>query len=485
MHFNKKLLSGLISAVCIGFAVSLSINAYAEKPQASTTAAHLPLKELQAFSEVYARIKQDYVENVDDKKLITDAIRGMLSGLDPHSAYLDEDDFTELQVGTSGEFGGLGIEVGMEDGFVKVISPIDDTPAQKAGLKPGDLIIRLNDTPVKGMSLSDAVKVMRGKPKSKIILTIVREGAPKPFKVTIIRDVIKVKSVKKRLLEKGYGYLRITSFQSKTTQGVIDAVADLNKENKLKLKGLVIDLRNNPGGVLHAAVGVSDNFLDSGKIVYTDGRISDSKMEYFAQKGDVLDGAPIIVLVNQGSASASEIVAGALQDHKRALIVGKKTFGKGSVQTVLPLDEKTAVKITTARYFTPSGRSIQASGIIPDIPVEPLKVTGSDKNEGLEVLTEASLSGHLDNPNTQKKDEVEKPKSETTNDESNTDNTSDTNSNNDKSETKESDSGKSQSDKKDKDSGKSLAEKDYQLYEALNLLKSMDLIQNHLNKAKE
>jgi carboxyl-terminal processing protease len=232
-------------------------------------------------------------------------------------------------------------------------------------------------------------------------------------------------------------------------------------------------------------VGVSDNFLDSGKIVYTDGRISDSKMEYFAQKGDVLDGAPIIVLVNQGSASASEIVAGALQDHKRALIVGKKTFGKGSVQTVLPLDEKTAVKMTTARYFTPSGRSIQASGIIPDIPVEPLKVTGTDKNEGLEVLTEASLSGHLDNPNTQKKDGAETPKPETTDDVPSTDNTSDTNSDKDKSETKESDSDKSQSDKKDKDSGKSLAEKDYQLYEALNLLKSMDLIQNHLNKAKE
>jgi carboxyl-terminal processing protease len=476
MHFNKKLLSGLISGVCIGLAIGISVNAYAEKEQSPK----LPLKELQAFSEVYARIKQDYVEAIDDKKLITDAIRGMLSGLDPHSAYLDADEFTELQVGTSGEFGGLGIEVGMEDGFVKVISPIDDTPAQKAGLQPGDLIIRLNDTPVKGMTLSDAVKIMRGKPKSKIVLSIVREGTPKPFKVTIIRDVIKVKSVKKRLLETGYGYLRITSFQSKTTQGVLEAIAELNKENKTALKGLVIDLRNNPGGVLHAAVGVSDVFLNEGKIVYTDGRISDSKMEYFAQKGDKLQGAPIIVLVNQGSASASEIVAGALQDHKRALIVGKKTFGKGSVQTVLPLDEKTAVKMTTARYFTPSGRSIQASGIIPDIPVEPLKVTGTDKNEGLEVLTEASLSGHLDNPNTDKKD----TKTTATTEE----NAASEKASSEKTAPVSTETEPKADEKTEKTtlkSDKSLAEKDYQLYEALNLLKSMDLIQNHLSKAKK
>ena len=470
MHFNKKLLSGLIAGVCIGLVTSTSVNVFAK----SDTTPKLPLKELQTFSEVYARIKQDYVESVDDKKLITDAIRGMLSGLDPHSAYLNEDEFTELQVGTSGEFGGLGIEVGMEDGFVKVISPIDDTPAQKAGLEPGDLIIRLDETPVKGMTLGDAVKIMRGKPKSKIVLMVVREGKPKPFKVTIIRDIIKVKSVKKRMLETGYGYLRITSFQSKTTNSVLEAIKTLNKENKTALKGLVLDLRNNPGGVLHAAVGVSDAFLDDGKIVYTDGRIEDSKMKYFAQKGDALNGAPLVVLVNQGSASASEIVAGALQDHKRALIVGKKTFGKGSVQTVLPLDEKTAVKMTTARYFTPSGRSIQAEGIEPDIPVEPLKVTGSDKNNGFEVLSEASLSGHLDNPNATKKQnnekELTKEQKPSTVDKSSkldqkqkaTDKTSD----------------------KTADTDKSLAEKDYQLYEALNLLKSMNLIQSKLNSLK-
>ena len=458
MPFNKKLLSGLIAGACIGLATGINVTVFAER----TTNIQLPLKELQTFSEVYARVKQDYVEDVDDKKLITDAIRGMLSGLDPHSAYLDAEEFTELQVGTSGEFGGLGIEVGMEDGFVKVISPIDDTPAQKAGLKPGDLIIRLNDTPVKGMTLSDAVKIMRGKPKSKIVLTIVREGEPKPFKVTIIRDIIKVKSVKKRMLETGYGYLRITSFQAKTTTSVIDAIKALNKENKAPLKGLVIDLRNNPGGVLNAAVGVSDAFLNDGKIVYTDGRIEDSKMQYFAQKGDVLNGAPIVVLVNQGSASASEIVAGALQDQKRALIVGKKTFGKGSVQTVLPLDEKTAVKITTARYFTPLGRSIQAEGIEPDILVEPLKVTGS-KDTGFEMISEASLSGHLANPNEAKQSKPEnkdKRKQDTVLD--------------------------SLDSKKEKDkTDASLAEKDYQLYEALNLLKSMDLIQNHLSKKQE
>lgn len=464
MHFNKKSLSGVIAGICVGLTMGASVNVFALKENALK----LPLKELQTFSEVYARIKQDYVEEIDDKKLITDAIRGMLSGLDPHSAYLDADEFTELQVGTSGEFGGLGIEVGMEDGFVKVISPIDDTPAQKAGLKPGDLIIRLDDTPVKGMTLSDAVKIMRGKPKSEIILTVVREGAPKPFKVTIIRDIIKVKSVKKRMLEAGYGYLRITSFQSKTTNAVLDAVKALDKENKSPLKGLVLDLRNNPGGVLHAAVGVSDAFLNDGKIVYTEGRIQDSKMKYFAQKGDVLNGAPMVVLVNQGSASASEIVSGALQDHKRALIVGKKTFGKGSVQTVLPLDEKTAVKMTTARYFTPSGRSIQAEGIVPDIPVDPLKVTGGSKDSGFEVLTEASLSGHLDNPNATKeeKDAAKKQEAETKKPADN------------KLLDKKKGTNKSEDEKP-------LAEKDYQLYEALNLLKSMDLIQNRLGRSEK
>ncbi|WP_299871961.1 S41 family peptidase [uncultured Cocleimonas sp.] len=443
MPLKKSLTTGAISGVFIGLAVSFSINAFALKPSSQT----LPLAQLKKFSEVYARIKNDYVEEVDDKKLITDAISGMLSGLDPHSAYLDEEAFTELRVGTSGEFGGLGIEVGMENGFVKVIAPIDDTPAKKAGLKSGDLIIRLDDKSVKGLTLNDAVKLMRGKPGEAIELLITREGKSKPFKITIVRDVIKVKSVKKRILEKDYGYLRISSFQSKTTDNTKTAIEDLLKDNKNALKGLVLDLRDNPGGVLNGAVGVSDVFLRKGNIVYTEGRVDDALMRYNATPDDLLEGAPLVVLVNQGSASASEIVAGALQDHKRALIIGTKTFGKGSVQTVLPLDEKTGVKLTTARYFTPSGRSIQAKGIEPDITVEELEFKKKDENteEDISPLSEADLSGHISNPNGEKK----KPEA----------------SNNDA------------IDAKDKSEEKNLVETDFQLYEALNLLKSMNLIQ--------
>ena len=343
----------------------------------------------------------------------------------------------------------------MENGFVKVISPIDDTPAYKAGLKAGDLIIRLDDKPVKGLTLGDAVKLMRGKPGEPIKLMVVREGKDKPFKIKIVRAIIKIKSVKQRILEPGFGYVRISSFQSKTTQGVIDALKKLKKENKGKLKGIILDLRNNPGGVLNGAVGVSDVFLNnSGKIVYTEGRVADALMRYDANPGDKLNGAPIVILVNQGSASASEIVAGALQDHKRALIVGEKTFGKGSVQTVLPLDSKTAVKITTARYFTPSGNSIQAKGIIPDIVVKPLRLKDETKEEedAFVPLSEADLTGHLSNPKIESKKKsdtkIEAVKKET-----------------DKT-------------KKDKLTDANLATKDYPLYEALNVLKSMSLIQN-------
>lgn len=472
MRLNKNVITTLTLGAVLGFTASFSLDLIADSHQDSPI---LPLKELQKFSEVYGRIKQDYVEKVDDKELITDAIRGMLTGLDPHSAYLDADEFKELQVGTSGEFGGLGIEVGIEDGFVKVIAPIDDTPAQKAGLEAGDLIIRLDEKPVKGMTLMDAVKVMRGKPKSPIELTIVREGKDKPFKVTIIRDIIKVKSVKYRLLEPGYAYLRVSSFQSRTTRSVLDAIKALKEDNKkahnMPLKGLVLDLRNNPGGVLHAAVGVSDAFLNDGKIVYTDGRVDDSKMKYFAKEGDVLDNAPLVVLVNQGSASASEIVSGALQDHKRALIVGRKTFGKGSVQTVLPLDETTAVKLTTARYFTPNGRSIQAEGIVPDIEIEPLTVSKNGDDDNFGDISEANLQGHLDNPNnkgddkekTQDKDKDEVKDNKQVKEEEKTDDNAD-----------------NASDKKKKK--QKLAEEDYELYEALNVLKSMSLIQSRIGK---
>jgi carboxyl-terminal processing protease len=415
-----------------GLSLSIGHGVFAERE--AETAASLPVEELRTFSDVFGRIKNDYVEDVEDKVLLENAVRGMLSGLDPHSSYLDQEQFKELQVGTSGEFGGLGIEVGMEDGFVKVIAPIDDTPAQRAGVEAGDLIIRLDDTPVKGLSLNDAVKIMRGKPGTTLRLTIVREGVEQPLKIDIKRDVIKVKSVKQRILADGFGYVRISQFQSKTAENMVDAVAELRKEAGGPLKGLVLDLRNNPGGVLNGAVAVSDAFLKKGLIVYTEGRVNDSKLRFNATPDDILDNAPLVVLVNQGSASASEIVSGALQDHRRAIIVGNQTFGKGSVQTILPLSNGTAVKLTTARYFTPSGRSIQAEGIKPDIELEQVRVSAADG--AFEPIKEADLSGHLSNGNGD---------------------------------------GKKKSDGTANDEKESLAHTDYQLYEALNLLKGLSL----------
>ncbi|MDT8311564.1 MAG: S41 family peptidase [Methylophaga sp.] len=359
---------------------------------------------MRAFSEIFGRIKSSYVEPVKDQELIENAIRGMLSGLDPHSSYLDLEGFKALREGTSGEFGGLGIEVSMEDGFVKVVAPIDDTPAAEAGVQAGDLIIRLDDKPVKGMSLNDAVDIMRGEPGSKIKLTIIREGEDKPLTLELTRAIIKVKSVKYEMLEPGYGYLRISTFQSPTGQSVRDAISDMKKENDGKLKGLVLDLRNNPGGVLDAAVEVSDAFIDKGLIVYTEGRIEDADQKFHAKPGDMLNGAPIIVLVNVGSASASEIVAGALQDHQRAVIIGSKTFGKGSVQTVMPLTNDTAVKMTTARYYTPNGRSIQADGIVPDIAIEGIQVSALEDSQ-FTPLREADLARHLENGQKQEADE--------------------------------------------------------------------------------
>jgi carboxyl-terminal processing protease len=433
----------LLSGLFAGVLLSIGHGVFAEKDEVRAT---LPVEELRTFSDVFGRIKNDYVVDVDDKELIENAIRGMLSGLDPHSAYLDSEEFTELQVGTTGQFGGLGIEVGMEDGFVKVIAPIDDTPAERAGVQAGDLIIRLDDTPVKGMSLNDAVKIMRGKPGSSIELTIVREGLDKPIKINITRDIIKVKSVRARMLDPGYGYLRISQFQSKTADYMVDAIDELIKENKGALKGLILDLRNNPGGVLNGAVAVSDAFLTKGMIVYTEGRIADSRLRFNATPDDIIDGAPLVVLVNQGSASASEIVAGALQDHKRAIIVGAKTFGKGSVQTILPLSSDSALKLTTARYYTPSGRSIQAEGITPDIVLETIEVAQVETN--IEPLKESDLTHHLKNGNGDKSDK-------------------------DKGAAKE-------SDKSDTDKGKSLVRDDYMLYEALNLLKGLVILQDRM-----
>jgi carboxyl-terminal processing protease len=368
----------------------------AEAPAAAVNGkAPLPLEELRTFAEVMDRIKAAYVEPVDDKTLLENAIKGMLSNLDPHSAYLEPEAFAELQESTSGEFGGLGIEVGTEDGFIKVVSPIDDTPASKAGIQPGDLIVKIDGQPTKGLSLMEAVDKMRGKAGSKINLTLVREGG-RPFDVELTRAVIKVKSVKSQLLEDGYGLIRITQFQVNTGEEVGKALAKLRKDNGKKLRGLVLDLRNNPGGVLQAAVEVSDHFLKKGLIVYTEGRIANSELRFNADPADASEGVPLVVLINGGSASASEIVAGALQDHKRGVLMGTDSFGKGSVQTVLPLNNDRALKLTTALYFTPNGRSIQAQGIVPDIEVNRAKLT---REEGGELIKEADLAGHLGNGN--------------------------------------------------------------------------------------
>ncbi|MCB1927294.1 MAG: S41 family peptidase [Rhodocyclaceae bacterium] len=392
----------VMTGVCAGILISLNLSAQAER----VSTLPLPVEELRAFADVFNAVKQGYVEPVEDKKLITQAISGMLAGLDPHSAYLDADAFKDLQVGTQGEFGGLGIEVGMEDGFVKVISPIEDTPAFRAGVKAGDLIVKLDDTPVKGMSLSDAVKRMRGKPKTEITLTIARKGETKPVVVKIMREVIKVQSVKSKIIEPGYGYVRVVQFQENTGRYLVDHLNRIYKD--APLKGLVLDLRNDPGGLLHGAVGVSAAFLAPGALVVsTDGRTDDAKRRYSATPDDYLRGSshdflralpkgvkdvPMIVLVNGGSASASEIVAGALQDHHRAIVMGTQTFGKGSVQTILPLNNSSAIKLTTARYYTPSGRSIQAKGIEPDIVVEE-----APTGQSVQRVREADLLGHLEN----------------------------------------------------------------------------------------
>ena len=403
---NKLSQIGLIIAgIVIGVAISLNFSAVAQRESATRQQLPLPIEELRAFTEVFGRVKQDYVEPVEDKKLITEAINGMLTGLDPHSAYLDQEAFKEMQVGTQGEFGGLGIEVGMEDGFVRVISPIDDTPASRAGVLAGDLIVKIDDNSVKGLSLNDAVKQMRGRPNTQIRLTIVRKGDPNPIELSLTRAVIRIQSVKATTLEPGYAYFRVTQFQEGTGELLSRALEQHVKGN---MQGIILDLRNDPGGLLNSAVAVTAMFIEQGKlVVYTDGRAEDSKMRLNASPENYLRGRnredyvkrvpadvrklPMVVLVNGGSASASEIVAGALQDHNRAIIMGQQTFGKGSVQTILPLGNQTAIKLTTARYYTPNGRSIQAKGITPDIPLEgPV-----DRAASLRIR-EADLSKHLE-----------------------------------------------------------------------------------------
>lgn len=448
---NSKLSRSIFVLLCfalIGWAANAPAVAAAEEaPEAAQeAAAPLPLDELRTFAEIFTRIKTEYVEEVSDRELLENAIRGMLSGLDPHSTYLVEDEYDELKEGTTGQFGGLGIEVGMEDGFVKVISPIDDTPAKRAGIQSGDLIIRLDDRQVKGMTLGEAVDLMRGKPGTEIRLTVLREGEEKPLKIAIERDVIKVKSVRTRDLGDGLVYLRISHFQSRTGADVLAAMDQLKANTEGGIKGLVLDLRNNPGGILGAAVAVSDAFLTDGLVVYTKGRREDSVQEFRAAPEDVLNGAPMIVLVNEGSASASEIVAGALQDQKRALILGTLTFGKGSVQTILPVREKNALKLTTARYYTPSGRSIQAEGIEPDIRVEQVKVDRSGL-AGKGAIKEADLAGHLDKGDAEDAKPTKKDADQTAED-------------------------------ADKTDQKPLIEEDFQLNEALNLLKGLALFKH-------
>lgn len=455
--------AGLLCAGLLGgVLISLQFSAMAEKDVRTT----LPIEELRTFAEVFNAIKQGYVEPVEDKKLITNAISGMLTNLDPHSTYLDEDAYKDLQVGTQGEFGGLGIEVGMEDGLVKVVSPIEDTPADRAGVKTGDLIFKLDDTLVKGLTLSDAVKRMRGKPNTQIKLSILRKGEAQPLEITLTREVIKVQSVKSKLVEEGYGYLRITSFQETTASSLVKHLNDLYKPGQLK--GLVLDLRNDPGGLLNAAIGVSAAFLPERTLVTsTDGRAPDAKHQFYALPEDYLRGSrddyikalpaetrkvPMVVLINGGSASASEIVAGALQDHKRAVVMGTTSFGKGSVQTVLPLPGNTAIKLTTARYFTPSGRSIQATGIVPDIVVE----ESANGNSSQQFLREADLQNHLENGNKEK--ETKSPAQPQS-----------------KSPTKPKDEG----DESAEPPTRELASKsDYQLNQALNLLKGLQIMQN-------
>lgn len=389
----------------------------------------IPVEEIRLFAEVFDRIKSAYVEPVTDQQLLEDAIRGMLSGLDPHSAYLDAKAFEGLQINTSGRFGGLGIEVGLQDGFIRVIAPIDDTPAQRAGIQAGDLITKIGEESTQGLSLNDAVERMRGRIGTRVTITIVRDGVEKPFEVTLERASISVTSVRHRLLETGYGMIRISQFQNNTADQLKNSIETL--QGMGELKGIVLDLRNNPGGVLQSAVQVSDAFISEGLIVYTEGRLPNSELRFNATSDTLLPDIPMVVLINAGSASASEIVAGALQDHRRAVIMGTDSFGKGSVQTILPVSSGRGVKLTTARYFTPDGRSIQADGIRPDVVVQDARITSVESTTG--QIRERDLTGHLSGSDSQRQ------------------------------------------------GNEPLGQRDYQLYEALNLLKALNIVQPSRN----
>ncbi|MCE8035175.1 S41 family peptidase [Billgrantia tianxiuensis] len=379
-----------MAAVLATALLALSLIAPPASAQATPPADTLPLEDIQTFAEVFERIKRAYVEEVDDSTLLRNAMRGMLSELDPHSAYLDRSEFQSLRESTEGEFGGIGIEVGLEDGRLTVITPIDDTPASRAGLQARDVILEIDGTPTEGLSLQESVTLMRGESGSRIQLTILRSGEDAPLDVTLTREIIRTESVRSEMLEPGYGYLRVSQFQSRTGEQVNAAIRRMERDGALQ--GLVLDLRNNPGGILQAAVAVADAFLEGGLVVYTEGRLPDTQMRFSASRETAAPDVPLVVLINGGSASAAEIVAGALQDQRRGVIMGTESFGKGSVQQVMPLGNGEGLKLTTALYYTPNGRSIQAMGIEPDVAVVRgrLEVTESSRQ-----LREADLEGHL------------------------------------------------------------------------------------------
>ena len=437
-------LAALLILVCVASSAQAATAVATKAAPASSTYELLNL-----FGEVFDRVRTDYVEPTTDEKLIESALNGMLTALDPHSSYLTQKQFDEMKVQTRGEFGGLGIEVTMENGLVKVVSPIDDTPAAKAGIKPNDYINEIDDAPVMGLTLNEAVEKMRGVIGTSVKIMVIREGAKEPMMLTLKRELIKIQSVRSRA-ENDIAYLRVTSFSENTSSALKDAFEEQKKAIGGKLKGVVLDLRNNPGGLLDQAIEVSDLFLDHGEIVSTRSRKAEDSRRYSAGKGDITGGLPMVVLINEGSASASEIVAGALKDHKRAVALGIKSFGKGSVQTVIPIEAHGAIRITTARYYTPSGTSIQAKGIEPDIEVAQAKVEVIKNDRD---FSEALLKGHLDN-----EQEKEKPAA------------------NEKSSTKETEKDTAKGSDKDKS-----AAEDYQLSRALDLLRAVSIYKHSIN----
>lgn len=452
MSFNKNRTVQSSKTILLGLFLALTV--YSANA-AETKEDKLPIADLQRFTKLIEYIKEYYVNPVNDEVLFENAMRGMLSGLDPHSAYLDTEEFSDLKANTTGKFGGLGVEIMPEDGFIRIISPIDDTPAQRAGVQAGDLIIRLNETPVKGLSMREAVEMMRGEKGTSIVLTIIRQGENKPLQITVVRDTINVQSVRSKIIDDHFIYVRVSQFQSNSGDDLTRAIQTLKKSQGAKVQGLVLDLRNNPGGILDSAVQIADAFLDRDKlksydnlIVYTKGRLPGNQLKEKAHAGDILNGAPMVVLVNGGSASASEIVAGALQDYHRAIIVGTQTFGKGSVQTVLPLKDNRGLKLTTALYYTPAGRSIQATGIKPDIVVNNVKIPEPNEKEEVNsfAIREGDLQHHLANGN--KGTESTKAQTE----------------------------GNAEKEKTASNSSStSLMHTDYQLHEALNILKGLVL----------